>query len=136
MAQEGIFPGNRNIIVNQETKAGVLPVSIEFTSVGEIDRVMMTQKKPVLKDIYLDISEVASSLNISLEELDESFPKQAVSTGLFTLPIHIKSLTHMATQSIPTVSYLFNACAIKTLVPTPSTCRAKALLFPISIKPA
>lgn len=91
MAQEGIFPGNRNIIVNQETKSSVLPVSIEFTSDGEIDRVMMTQKKPVLKDIYLDISEVASSLNISLEGIDDSFPKQAVSTGLFTLPICIKS---------------------------------------------
>ena len=91
MTLERVFPRNRNIILNQETKAGVLQVSIEFTSDGEIDRVMMTQKKPVLKDIYLDISEVASSLNISLEEIDDSFPKQAVSTGLFTLPICIKS---------------------------------------------
>lgn len=91
MALEGVFPRNRNIIVRQETKAGILPVNIEFSDDGKIDRVMMTQGKPVLKDIYLDISEIADSLNISIEEIDDSLPKQAVSTGLFTLPICIKS---------------------------------------------
>jgi PhzF family phenazine biosynthesis protein len=51
----------------------------------------MSQEKPILKDIYLDISEIADSLNISKEDIDESLPKQAVSTGLFTLPICINS---------------------------------------------
>jgi len=78
MALEGVFPRNRNIIVRQETKAGILPVNIEFSDDGRIDRVMMTQGKPVLKDIYLDISEIADSLNISIEEIDDSLPKQAV----------------------------------------------------------
>ena len=91
MALEGFFPKNRNTIVNQETKAGVLPVNIEFTDDEKINRVMMTQRKPVLKDIYLDISEIAESLNILVKEIDVSLPKQAVSTGLLTLPICIKS---------------------------------------------
>jgi len=91
MALEGKLPKDKNIIVRQETKAGILPVDIEFSNDGEIKRVMMTQGKPVLKDIYLDISKIADSLNISIEEIDDSLPKQAVSTGLFTLPICIKS---------------------------------------------
>jgi len=91
MAKEGYFPNNKNITVSQETKAGVLPVDIDFKENGEISKVMMTQGKPILKDIYLDILEIADSLGLSKDEIDSSLPKQAVSTGLFTLPICIKS---------------------------------------------
>ena len=91
MALEGFFPRDHNSIVTQETKAGILPVTIEFFDDKNVNRVMMTQKKPILKDIYLDISKIADSLKISTDEIDESLPKQSVSTGLFTLPICIKS---------------------------------------------
>jgi len=88
MAFQGRF--TENITITQETKAGILPVDIIFSN-GKVDRVMMTQAKPILKDIYLDISEIADSLNISVDEIDDSLPKQIVSTSLFTLPICIKS---------------------------------------------
>jgi PhzF family phenazine biosynthesis protein len=91
MALEGLFPGYRNKVVTQETNAGTLPVSIEFADDKKVDRVMMAQNKPVFKDIHLDISIIADSLNISANEIDDSLPMQAVSTGLFTLPICIKS---------------------------------------------
>jgi len=91
MALEGLFKKNLNLVVTQETKAGILPVSIEFFDDGKINRVMMTQGKPILKDIYLDISKIADSLRISVDNLDVSLPKQTVSTGLFTLPICVKS---------------------------------------------
>ena len=91
MALEDYFPDKINKIVTQETKAGILPVNIDFTEDGSIGRVMMTQSKPIFKDIYLDILKIAESLKISKEEIDDSFPKQIVSTGLFTLPICIKS---------------------------------------------
>ena len=91
MALEGLFPNNQNVIVTQETKSGILPVSIEFFDDRNINRVMMTQGKLVLKDIYLDISEIADSLKISQDNIDRSLPKQSVSTGLFTLPICVKS---------------------------------------------
>jgi predicted PhzF superfamily epimerase YddE/YHI9 len=55
------------------------------------EKVMMHQAKPVLKDIYLDIFEIADSLKITPEFINSSLPKQIVSTGLFTLPICIKS---------------------------------------------
>jgi len=90
MAQKGIFSQNNNTVINQETKAGVLPVDIYFS--GEtVDRVMMTQSTPIYKDICIDILTLADSLNISVDEIDDSLPKQIVSTGLFTLPLCVKS---------------------------------------------
>jgi PhzF family phenazine biosynthesis protein len=91
MASEGFFPKNNNLSITQETKAGILPVRIEFSDDGTVYRVMMTQAKPVLKDIHLDILEIAKSLKISIDEIDRSLPEQIVSSGLFTLPICIKS---------------------------------------------
>jgi len=95
MALEGVF--SQSCVIHQETKAGVLPVDIIFSSDKKVDRVMMTQTKPILKDIYLDISKVADSLNISPENIDDSLPKQIVSTGLFTLPVCIKSFAVLKT---------------------------------------
>ena len=90
MALEGIFSQNINTVITQETKAGVLPVDIYFSD-ETVDRVMMTQTTPRYKDICLDISILADSLNISVDEIDDSLPKQIVSTGLFTLPLCVKS---------------------------------------------
>lgn len=88
MASEGVF--TRDVVVNQETKAGVLPVNIFFKD-GVVDKVMMTQGRPIYKNVYFDISNIADSLNISTSDIDDNFPKQIVSTGLFTLPVYIKS---------------------------------------------
>jgi PhzF family phenazine biosynthesis protein len=88
---KGAISGGKNVYLTQETKAGVLPVKIYFNEYGEIDRIMMTQIKPRLKNIYLDISTIADSLNISEDVINDSFPKQIVSTGLFTLPLCIDS---------------------------------------------
>jgi len=87
MAAEGILQKNS---VTQETNAGVLDVDIEFEN-RNVKRVMMSQGKPVLEDIYLDIFELAESLKINPDEIDSSLPMQKTSTGLFTLPICIKS---------------------------------------------
>ncbi len=91
LALTGAVSGGNNISLTQETKVGVLPVNICFNDYGEIDRVMMTQVKPRLKNIYLDISKLADSLNISSDVINDSYPKQIVSTGLFTLPLCIDS---------------------------------------------
>ena len=91
MGVEGFFPKQNRVVVTQETKAGVLPVTIEFGDNGMVDLVMMNQSKAVLEDIYLDISKIADSLNIKVDEIDSSLPLQRVSTGLFTLPVCVKS---------------------------------------------
>jgi PhzF family phenazine biosynthesis protein len=80
----------RNTTVIQETKAGILPVDIIFLD-DKVEKVMMTQNKAIYKDIYLDISIIGDSLNIKSSDIDNSIPNQAVSTGLFTLPICVKS---------------------------------------------
>ena len=88
MALKGFFEGNRR--VTQETKAGVLPVHILFFD-DEIDRVMMTQSRPIYKNISLDISDLAGSLKIKKDDIDNSLPSPIVSTGLLTLPVCVKS---------------------------------------------
>jgi PhzF family phenazine biosynthesis protein len=92
MALQGDFNSDGKIVVTQETKAGILPVEIEFTKFKKIDKVMMYQSKPILRGVDIDTHILADSLNISNEEIDDSLPQQIVSTGLFTLPICIKSL--------------------------------------------
>jgi len=91
MAQEGIFGDvDEKITVDQETKAGILPVDIYFKD-GNVEKVMMTQRNPILKGIHLDRKKIAKSLNVEISEIDRSLPEQIVSTGLFTLPVCVKS---------------------------------------------
>ena len=91
IATDKKIPENKMISYCQETNVGILPIDIYFKDNELIDRVMMTQQTSKIKDIYLDISLIADSLNIEVEEIDNTFPKQIVSTGLFTLPICINS---------------------------------------------
>jgi len=67
------------------------PRSILSRNYNKLSKVMMHQGKPVLKDVDFDFSEIADSLNISVNKIDTSLPKQIVSTGLFTLPVCVKS---------------------------------------------
>jgi PhzF family phenazine biosynthesis protein len=88
MADKGLISKKS---VTQETKTGIFPVDIKYGLKGFVEKVMMTQGKPILKDIHLDISEIADSLNITPEDIDTTFPCQAASTGLFTLPVCVYS---------------------------------------------
>lgn len=97
MALKGEFTQNKNMVVTQETKAGIFSVNIEFTKDKKIDRVMMHQREPVLKTAKIDISDIADSLKISVDAIDDSLPRQIVSTGLFTLPVCIKSFDTLKT---------------------------------------
>jgi trans-2,3-dihydro-3-hydroxyanthranilate isomerase len=91
MAVKGMLPPKKDMTVTQETKAGILPVHVDFNEDMKVNRVMMTQAKPIYKNIHINISLIADVLNVSARDIDDSFPKQIVSTGLFTLPIGIKS---------------------------------------------
>ncbi len=95
MFKENYFPNRRFISLKQNTKSGILPVEIYHTKNGIFDKIMMIQKKPVLRNINLDYSEIADSLNISKISINEKLPKQIVTTGLYTLPICIDSFNIM-----------------------------------------
>jgi len=97
MALEKKLPDKKSITVTQETNVGVLPVDIEFPNNKQLKRVMMHQSEPVIKNVKFDLDEIAGSLNISIDEIDDSIPKQIVSTGLFTLPVCVKSFDVLKT---------------------------------------
>ncbi len=72
------------------------------------------------------------SLNrLSLVFCSATYDKKPIGVA----PTQIVSLTFIAIQSIPTVSYLFISCAIIIFDPTPSVCNV-IKLPPNSITPA
>lgn len=77
-----IKPGN----YTQETKAGILNVEVK-----EDSTIMMNQTEPSFYDI-IDKIEIADSLNITIEEMDEELPVQIVSTGLRDIIVPIRSM--------------------------------------------
>jgi trans-2,3-dihydro-3-hydroxyanthranilate isomerase len=102
LAHESIVPipdgGNGSTRVFQELGVGVLPVDVEFKE-GKAERVVMTQGKfEILGD--LDDGEeqanIARALGLAREDLDESLPIQAISTGLRVLVVPVRSLEDLS----------------------------------------
>lgn len=109
MAEESIFPNDKKMIsLSQETKAGIFPVYVFFKD-DVCEKVMMTQAKPIVKDISIKTGEIADALNIKENEIDESLPKQIVSTGLFTLPVCVKSFIILK-KMMPNFDDIKNIC--------------------------
>jgi len=98
LAEQGILPRNK-LVVTQETKAGILPVNIIRNQNEALQRVMMTQGKPVLKNVNLDLPLLADALKISIHDINTSLPSQIVSTGLFTLPLCVNSFEVLRTMT-------------------------------------
>lgn len=81
------------LTLTQETKAGILPVRLYFKNNGLIDFVLMKQRQPIIEPVSYDPNVLARSLNISKESLCIDYPKERVSTGLFTLPVCVSSFS-------------------------------------------
>ena len=98
LAREGIVPAPDNgsgwAHVKQEVGIGILPVDIQFKD-GEPTRVVMTQGKFEIRgeiEDSQDQADIARALGLAREDLDESLPIQAVSTGNTMLLVPIRSL--------------------------------------------
>lgn len=98
LAREGVVPppegGNGWAHIKHEVGIGVLPVDIEFKN-GEPVRVVMTQGRWEIRGEIEDANEqadIARALGLAREDLDESLPIQAVSTGNTMLLVPIRSL--------------------------------------------
>lgn len=114
--QTHLETNTEKIVFEQETKAGLLPVELLFKQ-KKIDKIMMTQQKPVCKGIHYHTKTIAKALNIQQSDIDSSLPKQIVSTGLFTLPVCVKSLTILQFmkpdfESVKTICETFNVGSI------------------------
>src|SRR5919106_536976 len=80
-----------------EVGIGVLPVDIEFND-GRPVQVVMTQGKfEILHEIddAQEQAEVARALGLAREDLDESLPIQAITTGMSCLAVPIRSLADL-----------------------------------------
>ncbi len=84
MYQLGLIPAGS---YQQKTKAGILKVQI-----GEDASVLMEQAKPIFGETIVD-ADVAKSLSLTEDDLSETLPCQAVSTGLLDLLIPVKDLS-------------------------------------------
>lgn len=81
------------LTLTQETKAGILPVQIQFKETGEVDSVLMKQKDPIFEPVSYSPQTLAEILKIALGELCSDLPQERVSTGLFTLPVCVSSFS-------------------------------------------
>ncbi|HEV8429533.1 MAG TPA: PhzF family phenazine biosynthesis protein [Pyrinomonadaceae bacterium] len=101
LAQEGVVPlpdgGNGWQRIFHEVGIGVLPVDIEFRD-GKPVQVEMTQGTfEIIREIddAHEQAEVARSLGLAREDLDESLPIQVITTGLSCLAVPIRSLADL-----------------------------------------
>lgn len=102
LATEGIVPlpegGNGSTRIKQEIGIGVLPVDIEFED-GKPTRVVMTQGKFEIRgdiDDGHEQADIARGLGLAREDLDESLPIQAISTGVGILVVPIRALADLS----------------------------------------
>jgi trans-2,3-dihydro-3-hydroxyanthranilate isomerase len=101
LARAGVVPppenGNGWVHLKHEVGIGVLPIDIEFKD-GDPARVVMTQGKFEIRgeiDDWQDQSQIARALGLAREDLDESLPIQAVSTGNTMLLVPVRSLADL-----------------------------------------
>jgi len=106
LAQEGVVPlpenGNGWVHLKHEVGIGVLPIDIEFKD-GEPARVVMTQGKFEIRgeiDDWQDQAQIARALGLAREDLDESLPIQAVSTGNTMLLVPVRSLADLGSCKV------------------------------------
>jgi trans-2,3-dihydro-3-hydroxyanthranilate isomerase len=111
LAREGVVPlpenGNGWVRIKHEVGIGILPVDIDFKD-GEPARVVMTQGKFEIKGEIEDSqeqAELARALGLAREELDETLPIQACSTGNTMLLVPVRALADLGSCR-PNISML------------------------------
>lgn len=74
-----------------ETKAGVLPIKMDITEDDAI-YIRMKQASPQFKDFKGSTEDLAHSIGLAKEDIDDAFPIVYGSTGTWTLILPIKTL--------------------------------------------
>jgi trans-2,3-dihydro-3-hydroxyanthranilate isomerase len=81
--------------VRFELGVGVLPAELEVVD-GRVRRVVMTSDQPTFLDVLEDVTELAAGLGLPPEAITETgLPVQAVSTGIPSLMVPIRSLAEV-----------------------------------------
>ncbi|MBK5239726.1 PhzF family phenazine biosynthesis protein [Clostridium sp.] len=96
LASKGVITGTDNIkIINQKTKAGILPVELHFKD-SKIQSIMMTQSKPKFVFNVKPVGELAEIMGLKVSDIGidgYTLVPQAVSTGLTDIILPVKSLS-------------------------------------------
>lgn len=87
--KQGLLGDKTNISI--ETKAGILPIRIVETSEHET-YITMKQATPQFKKFKGSMEDLANSIGITKEDIDDELPTVYGSTGTWTLLIPIKTL--------------------------------------------
>lgn len=101
LAREGVVAapdgGNGRVQLKHEVGIGVLPIEIDFKD-GEPAKVTMTQGAFEIRgeiDDWQEQADIARGLGLAREDLDETLPIQAVSTGNTMLLVPVRSLADL-----------------------------------------
>jgi len=101
LAREGVVPlpenGNGRVHLKHEVGIGVLPIEIDFKDSQPV-RVTMTQGEWEIRaeiDDWDDQADIARGLGLSRDDLDETLPIQACSTGNTMLIVPIRALADL-----------------------------------------
>src|SRR5437588_5618736 len=101
LAREGFVPlpenGNGRVQLKHEVGIGVLPIEIDFQN-SEPVSVAMTQAKFEIRgeiDDSQEQADIARALGLAREDLDETLPIQAVSTGNTMLLVPVRALSDL-----------------------------------------
>jgi trans-2,3-dihydro-3-hydroxyanthranilate isomerase len=115
LAREGVVPlpenGNGWVHLKHEVGIGVLPIDIEFKD-GEPSSVVMTQGQFEIRgeiDDWQEQAQLARALGLASEDLDETLPIQAVSTGNTMLLVPVRSLADLGNckVNLPMLSEIY-----------------------------
>jgi PhzF family phenazine biosynthesis protein len=71
-----------------ETLAGILPIHYDH----ELSEIRMTQASAEFMDFHGDIQDLAASIGITTEDIDDDYPIVYGSTGIWTLLLPIKNI--------------------------------------------
>jgi len=106
LAREGVVPlpqgGNGWKRIYHEVGIGILPVDIEFRNSEPVQVVMTQGEFKILSEVKDDKqrAEIAKSMDLRVEDLDDSIPIQGISTGLSCLVVPVRSLDRLKGCSI------------------------------------
>ncbi|WP_410983150.1 PhzF family phenazine biosynthesis protein [Bacillus cereus] len=87
--EKGLLKGKENLTI--ETKAGILPVHIDMDEKGEVF-IRMRQTAPQFQKFDGSTEELAHSIGLHENDLDETLPIVYGSRGIWTLLVPVKTL--------------------------------------------
>jgi PhzF family phenazine biosynthesis protein len=94
MAETGVVEcGDEPLMLTQETRAGTLGVELQPRE-GTTPLVVMDQTQPTFETPEVNLDKLAAMFGIGKAQVDDRHPIQIVSTGIRSLHIPLKAISH------------------------------------------